>query len=108
MAGCSDINAFALRDRIVIGGVLAALTKNPTEIAFAIAQETAHIVLGDHTLGAVVFRPRPEAEIRADAFAAATIARAGHDPCLAAALLERMGQGIRAQLLRVDHCAPPA
>ena len=103
LSSCASPIVYARPDAIVIDGDLAGLTKNPTEIAFAIAHESAHIVLGHHAFDARVLSAPISRESEADAFAADTIARAGHDPCLAAAFLARFGQSERAELLYEKH-----
>lgn len=99
------LNAAALGRTIVIGGGLERLLRDDAELAFAIAHEAAHIVLG-HTA------PERQAEIgvtarrrvleqEADALALGLMARAGYDPAAASPAWLKIADASRPPLHRL-------
>lgn len=107
LARSSQKDAFTVRGHIIVTTALLGLAANDDELAFAIAHEMAHVVLG-HTQRLKAARvPRNglfrgvgrsgrivrETESEADQLGGRIMLAAGYDPGRGALLLKRLGSG---------------
>ena len=105
------INATVEGSQIVIGGGLERLLADDAELAFALAHEAAHLILG-HTAPeqarAIVTRAdRVALEQEADALAVELMAQAGYRPDAAAGAWLKVADASRTPLLRLMDIRGP-
>lgn len=105
LAATNAINATAIGSTVIVASGLARLLPDDAELAFAVAHEAAHLILG-HTAPqarAAIGDParRPGLERNADALALRLMARAGYDPAAAARAWPKIADASRPPLHRL-------
>ncbi|MEY4667481.1 MAG: Peptidase family [Pseudomonadota bacterium] len=79
-------NAFVRRSReVVLTTTLVKQVTDPSEMAFVIAHEAAHVALGHHVQRGI------SAEVAADTLALNIVTALGYNPCSGRSVLERLG-----------------
>jgi hypothetical protein len=88
-------NAFVRKGReVVLTSAMARQVTDPSELAFVLAHEVAHVALGHHVQGGV------SSEVAADKLALSVVTALGFNPCSGPSVLERLGGPL--QLTRVS------
>lgn len=99
------INATAVAGAVVIGGGIERLLRDDAELAFAVAHEAAHVILGhtapERRTGIALRDQRRAMEQEADALAVRMMAAAGYAPDAAARAWAKIADAGRAPLLRL-------
>lgn len=105
LAPTSAINATAIGSTVIVAAGLERLLPDDAELAFAVAHEAAHVILGHTAPGqrsAIGDRPQRLAmEQAADAAALRLMARAGYDPAAAARAWPKIADASRPPLHRL-------
>lgn len=89
-------NAFVRKGReVVLTTAMASQVTEPSEVAFILAHEVAHVALGHHVQGGV------SDEVAADALALTIVTSLGFNPCSGSNVLERLGSPSHLTLVSV-------
>ena len=90
-------NAFVRRGReVVLTSSMARHVTEPSELAFVLAHEVAHVALGHQVQGGI------SSEVAADALALAVVSALGFNPCSGTRVLERLGSPSQLTLVSVN------
>ncbi len=89
-------NAFVRKGgEVVLTSALARQVTEPSEVAFILAHEVAHVALGHHVQGGI------SAEVAADRLALEAVTALGFNPCAGSSVLERLGSPSQLTLVSV-------
>jgi predicted Zn-dependent protease len=89
-------NAFVRKGReVVLTSAMARQVTEPSEVAFILAHEVAHVALGHHVQGGI------SAEVAADRLALEVVTALGFNPCSGSSVLERLGSPSQLTLVSV-------
>jgi len=89
-------NAFIRKGHeVVLTTGMAKQVTEPSELAFVLAHEVAHVALGHHLQGGV------SAEVAADSLALKVMTALGFNPCSGTSVLERLGSPSQITLVSV-------
>ena len=89
-------NAFIRKgDEVVLTTAMAKQVTEPSEVAFVLAHEVAHVALGHRLQGGV------SAEVAADSLALKVVTALGFNPCSGTNVLERLGSPSHITLVSV-------
>ena len=89
-------NAFVRKgSEIVLTTAMTIQVTEPSELAFILAHEAAHVALGHHLQGGI------SAEVAADTLALKVVTALGFNPCSGTSVLERLGTPSQLTLVSV-------
>lgn len=89
-------NAFVRHGReVVMTSAMARQVTEPSELAFILAHEVAHVALGHRLQGGI------SAEVAADTLALKVVTALGFNPCSGSSVLERLGSPSQVTLVSV-------
>jgi hypothetical protein len=90
-------NAFVRRGReVVLTSAIMTQVTEPSELAFVLAHEAAHVALGHHARGGIA------AEVAADTLALNALVALGFNPCSGSSVLERLGAPAQVTLVSLS------
>lgn len=89
-------NAFVRKGReVVLTSAMARQVTEPSEVAFILAHEVAHVALGHRLQGGI------SSEVAADRLALEAVTALGFNPCSGSSVLERLGSPSQLTLVSV-------
>ncbi len=89
-------NAYVRKgNEVVLTSAIARQVSDPSELAFILAHEVAHVALGHRVQGGI------SAEVAADTLALKAVTALGFNPCSGSSVLERLGSPSRLTLVSV-------